>query len=372
MKTKDQIQAEALTAIGDRRLAGVEISMGVGKTRIGLKHMASNYTDIAKFLVVAPKRSIFTSWSDEMTDNGFDYLKDHTDFTTYRSVINKDYDYDCVYLDECHSLKATHNEWLKGYLRNGGRIVGLTGTYPTKKTSEKGKMCNFYCPKVYEYNIDDAVADNILNDYHIYVHQLELSSKPTIKVGGQYGDFMTSELKQYNYWSERLESAMPGQEEQICRIQRMKTLQSFESKEKYAKLLFEEQLEKTIIFANTQEQADRLSKHSYHSNNTDSEYNLLAFKKGDIYRLSAVEQLSEGVTIPNLKVGIIMHSYSNNRKAAQKIGRLLRLNPDDKSVIHILCYSNSVDREWVDSALSQFNKEKITWLRAKYYAGVHY
>lgn len=372
MKTKDQIQAEALAAIGDRRLAGVEISMGVGKTRIGLKHMASNYTDIARFLVVAPKRSIFTSWSDEMEENGFEYLKDHADFTTYRSLIKQDFDYDCVYLDECHSLKASHNEWLKEYLRRGGRIVGLTGTYPVRTSTEKGKMCNFYCPKVYEYNVDDAVGDNILNDYHIYVHELQLSGKNTIKLEGQYGEFMTSEMKQYIYWTQRLETANPGKEEQICRIQRMKTLQSFESKEKYAKLLFEEQQEKTIIFANTQDQADRICKHSYHSSNSDSEYNLTAFKKGDILKLSAVEQLSEGVTVPNLKVGIIMHSYSNNRKAAQKIGRLLRLNPDDKAVVHILCYANSIDKEWVKNALSQFNKEKISWIKPKYYAGVHY
>ena len=57
-KTKDQIQAEAIAAIGNKSRAGVEISMGVGKTRIGLTHMASNYTDYSKFLVVAPRKSI--------------------------------------------------------------------------------------------------------------------------------------------------------------------------------------------------------------------------------------------------------------------------------------------------------------------------
>jgi superfamily II DNA or RNA helicase len=334
--------------------------------------MASNYTDIARFLVVAPKTSIFTSWSDEMEQNNFSYLKEHTIFTTYRSLTKQDFDYDYIYLDECHSLKANHNEWLKEYIKKGGRIVGLTGTYPVQKTSEKGKMCNFYCPKLYEYNVDNAVEDNILNDYHIYIHELQINVKPTIKMIGQHGEFMTSEMNQYMYWTNRLETANPGKEEQICRIQRMKTLQSFDSKETYAKLLFESQTEKTIIFANTQEQADRLCKHSYHSNNTDSNYNLIAFKKGDILKLAAVEQLSEGVTIPNLKVGIIMHSYSNNTKAAQKIGRLLRLNPDDKGIVHILCYTNSVDKDWVTNALAKFNQEKISWIKPQYHAGVHY
>ena len=372
MKTKDQIQSEAITALGDKLKSGVEISMGVGKTRIGLKHMASNYTDIVKFLVVAPKKAIFTSWKDEMEENGFGYLVEHVTFSTYRSLTKQDLDFDCIYLDECHSLKASHNEWLKRYVIGGGRIVGLTGTYPVRKGTEKWKMCTFYCPKVYTYNVDDAVGDNILNDYEIFVHELELSKKPTITKEGKHGEFQTSEMKEYTYWTERVQLANPGKDQQICSIQRMKSLQSFKSKEKYAKLLLDEQKTKTIVFANTQEQADKLSNHSYHSSNADSDYNLTAFKKGDVIKLSAVEQLSEGVTIPNLKVGIIMHSYSNNRKAAQKIGRLLRLNPDDKATVHILCYSNSIDKTWVRNALSSFNSKKITWIKPKYYAGVHY
>ena len=57
-----------------------------------------------------------------------------------------------------------------------------------------------------------------------------------------------------------------------------------------------------------------------------------------------------------------MHAYSNNRKTAQKLGRLLRLNPDDTAGVHVLCYRRTVDEEWVKSALSHLNQEKIIWL----------
>jgi superfamily II DNA or RNA helicase len=367
-KTKDQIQADALAAIGDLRMSGLEISMGVGKTRIGLKHMEASYTTISKYLVVAPKKSIVQSWKDEIKDIKLDYIDDHITYSTYISLTKQDLDYDCIYLDECHSLKGRHNGWLKEYILKGGRIVGLTGTYPVYKNTEKGKMCNFYCPKVYEYHTDDAIADNILNNYKVFVHELSLSDKQNIQKEGQHGAYTTSEMKEYNYWTNRLEGCYQGKDEQICRIQRMKCLQKFESKEKYAKALFEEQVDKVIVFANEQAQSDRLSSHSFHSKNSESEYNLTAFKKGDIMKLSAVEQLSEGVTIPNLKVGIIMHSYSNNRKASQKIGRLLRLNPDDTAIIHILCYTNSVDKDWVTNALSIYDQSKVNWIKAKHYA----
>jgi superfamily II DNA or RNA helicase len=101
--------------------------------------------------------------------------------------------------------------------------------------------------------------------------------------------------------------------------------------------------------------------YSYHSNNQDSEENLLDFKKGKIDKLSCVLQLNEGVNIPGLKQGIIMHAYGNERKASQRIGRLLRLNPDDKAIVHILCYVGTVDEKWVKDALEDFNQSKIVW-----------
>jgi superfamily II DNA or RNA helicase len=118
---------------------------------------------------------------------------------------------------------------------------------------------------------------------------------------------------------------------------------------------------KCIIFANTQIQADMLCPHSYHSNNPESEVNLQQFKDGNIDKLSTVMQLNEGVNIPNLKQGIIMHAYGNERKAAQRIGRLLRLNPDDKAIVHILCYMDTVDEKWVKEALEGFDQTKIIW-----------
>jgi len=138
-------------------------------------------------------------------------------------------------------------------------------------------------------------------------------------------------------------------------------MMEYPSKEKYAKLLFNSINTKCILFANTQDQADRLCTHSYHSNNPDSDDNLRMFKEGSITKLSSVMQLNEGVNIPELKQGIIMHAYGNERKAQQRIGRLLRLNPDEKAIVHVLCYINTVDEKWVKSALENLDQDKIEW-----------
>jgi len=363
-KDKDAIQTEALNAIGSLKKSGTVVSMGVGKCLLGLKHMNKNYNDFVSYLIATPKKTIYKSWTEDAEKFGFSNLLDHMTFSSYRSLTKLDpNNFDIVYLDECHSLKMSHKEWLLEFEAKGGTIVGLTGTYPVYKNTEKGKMCNYFCPKVYEYVTDDAIDDGILNDYKIFVHQLYLDGEPNISIENKKGpNFMTSEIKNYQYWDTRVYNANSPQQQQITRIQRMKALQGFASKERYAAKLLAKVTKKTLIFTNTQDQADRLCDHSFHSKNKKSEDNLKMFKDGSILKLSAVEQLSEGVTIPNLETGIIMHSYANNKKAAQKIGRFLRLNPDAVATIHILCYVNSIDKDWVTSALEQFDQSKIEWI----------
>jgi superfamily II DNA or RNA helicase len=58
-----------------------------------------------------------------------------------------------------------------------------------------------------------------------------------------------------------------------------------------------------------------------------------------------------------------MHAYGNERKASQRIGRLLRLNPDDKAIVHILCYMDTVDEKWVEDVLKDFDKSKIIYVQ---------
>lgn len=359
MKNKSEIQSDALKLVLPLHRAGVGMSMGSGKTLLGLRHMDANYSEFARFLVVAPKVSIFEEWKSQAKEHGLPHLIEHIEFTTYLSLQKKDHDYDVVYLDECHSLLESHDSWLSQY---HGKILGLTGTPPKYKGSEKGKMVDKYCPIVYKYVTDSAVKDKILNDYRIIIHTLGLNPLKTMPMTSKAGKtWYASELDTYNYWCNRLDAASTKKEEQIMRVMRMKAIMGFPSKEKLASILLNKITDKVILFANTQEQADKFGIASYHSNNPKSDENLNAFKEGSITKLSAVLQLNEGVNVPNLKQGIIMHAYGNERKASQRIGRLLRLNPKETSTIHILCYKNTIDEYWVQQALEGFDQNKISF-----------
>lgn len=361
LSKREEIQQAALEVIKSNKRVGVAISMGVGKTYLGLLHMDWYLKEVnpdAKFLVVAPKKSIFSSWFDDMNKFGLSYLTDRTTVTTYLSLGKQAQDYDVIYLDECHSLLYSHDFWLTHF---SGRIVGLTGTPPRYLQSEKGQMVNKFCPIMFNYITDNAVDDNILNDYSITVHPVNLTMLNDYNVTTKHKSWTTSEAAHYQYWCRRIENSTSAADDQFCRIMRMQAIMKFPSKERYAKKLAETIKGKCIIFCNTQDQADKMCEHSYHSGNPNSETNLELFKDGDITRLSCVLQLNEGINIPDLRSAIILHAYSNERKTAQRLGRVLRLNPDQVADVHILMYKNSIDEDWTKKALKDFDSEKITY-----------
>jgi superfamily II DNA or RNA helicase len=361
MNKRDEIQQEALDmAIANKR-CGLGISMGVGKTLIGLRYIdyyqKANMKKL-KVLIVAPKVSIFDSWDSDAAKFGINL--DNAEYTTYLSLHKKNPGhYDIVVLDECHSLLISHTVFLAQFT---GRILGLTGTPPRHHQSEKGKMVHQFCPILYKYITDDAVSDDILNDYRIIVHTMPISNINSLPVNMKDGkQFYTSERKSYDYWTKRIASAQSKKQEQIASVMRMRVLMDFRTKETYVKKLLADIEDKCIIFCNTQDQADRICKNSYHSNNEESEQNLQDFKKGKISELSCVLQLNEGINIPELRAGIIMHAYGNERKSSQRLGRLLRLNPTETAYVHILCYKDTVDERWVAEALRDLDPRKIKY-----------
>jgi superfamily II DNA or RNA helicase len=289
-----------------------------------------------------------------------DELITHIKFTTYRSLINQDSNlYQIVYLDECHNILENHSKFLALYQ---GKILGLTGTPPANEHSSKFKMMNKYFPIVYRFSIDEASDKDIINDYQIIIHELSLSKDRNLKKNKKDGGhWYTSEFSDYQWLCEKIEEAGNFKQKQLSAVMRMKGLMNYPTKEKYTKTLLKNISAKCIVFANTTDQADQMCPHSYHSKNPLSEQNLQLFTDGRINQLSCVLQLSEGATIPNLKAGIIMHSYGNEHKASQRIGRLLRLNPTDKATCHILCYKNTMDATWIQDALKDFDQSKITY-----------
>ena len=372
---KQALQDHILALVQGRQLAGVAVAMGVGKTLIGLRDMERLLAGgqlpgapTKPFLVAAPTTAILDAWPQEARKFGLAHLLDHITFTTYRSLSKAlaQGHYHKLYLDECHALKDSHEPGLKAHAGRKKSILGLTGTPPAQPNSEKSRLVAIYCPIVVDYTTDEAVLAGLLNDYRLVVHRLPLSPVRdylvTLKSGQQ---FTTSERESYQYWSGRLaNAAQDALPLETLRLLRMQALMHYPRKGRYMAHLASQFTEKVLLFTCNQQQAEQMAEHTYHSKNKDSQANLAKFSAGEIQRLACVAQLSEGVNIPNLRVGIIWHAFGNERKAAQRIGRLLRLNPEETATVHLLMYQDTVDEHWVAQALTAFDPAKISYADA--------
>jgi len=373
---RERIQLEAGNEAKLHHRCGLAISMGVGKTRIALQNMmalqlennsSTSPSEKLKFLVVIPRVKIEKAYKDELELLSWTGELDIT-YTTYRSIPKQILsNFAKIYLDECHSLTWSVELPLKFY---NGPILGLTGTPPSYPKSEKGHMVKTYCPIVYTYMTDEAVDDEVLNKFKMFVHPISLN--PTsqsfiikYKNGGQK---RTSEMEDYISHSKNIEFGGDGsfQHKQMARIYRLSSMKKYSSKINYLTHNLIPRLAKGnfkyLIFCNTQEQADLLADPrigSYHANNKDSEENYNRFCKLDKGYMTCVDQIKEGVTIPGLNSVVIMHAYGNERNASQKIGRMLRLSPEDTAIGHILMYRDTVDQTWVKAALSKFHHERL-------------
>lgn len=96
-KTRDDINKEALALLRKWKRAGVAVSMGVGKTKIGLDHfqlvvnkVQRDHGRMAKALVAAPTKKIMKGWEEEAVKFKVDHLVEGLTFTSYRSLNKHD------------------------------------------------------------------------------------------------------------------------------------------------------------------------------------------------------------------------------------------------------------------------------------------
>jgi len=354
---RELILKEALEKVKPHNRCSIAATMGTGKTLMGLKWIKSLIENDEKFLVVIPKVNLIQSWEEEAKKFNISEVLDNIDFVTYKSLNKKDFNiYKGICLDECHSLTLNHYSWLNKFK---GKILGLTGTPPINPYTDKFKMVSKFCPVVYEYTIEKAIEEGILNDYRIIIHKIPLSNTKYIPVNGPRGIFKVSEKEKYDW----IDNKAKDNDTDFMKIQRMKTLMSFNSKKSLARALalhYNAHGEKCLVFVDDQKEAEKYS-YYYHSNHVNNKEHLNVFNNYSGITLAAVLALSEGTNIKNLKHVVILHAYANERKLAQRLGRAMRLNPFDTCIVDIFVYKDTIDEQWLEQALKTFDSDKITY-----------
>jgi superfamily II DNA or RNA helicase len=343
MNFREEVQKEATETLLKHDSGTANISMRLGKTFVGLR-LASHFK---KVLVSYPLENIQKGWLSDAEKFNFDIS--NITFTNHRSFSKYNLeDFDCIILDEVQDFSIAN--WQHVESQSFKRLYALTATPPNR--GEKRQYLSLYCPIRYEVKIDQTTG--ITNkDYKITVHLLEPSTKRDIK------------LKSGKYWSEEakinyFESKYQKESNFKVLLMLIAAIKNSTTKLDYVKKLASS-LTNGLIFLETIEQCNQLPYPSVHSKNPDSDNIVELFKQNKIPIITSIGMLKSGVTFPYLNDVIILHCYSSNNKAIQKIGRALNYVEGQIANIHIICLDNTVDVRWVKKGLEDLNQNKITW-----------
>ena len=349
MNFREQIQKEATETLLKFDCGTANVAMRLGKTLIGLK-IASNFK---KVLVSYPIETIKEGWTSDAEEFGFDIS--NITFTTHLSLSKHNLKkFDCVILDEIHDISIANWDYISSNLPK--KLYGLTATPPNR--GEKKQYLSLCCPIRYTKTIDETTG--ITNkDYEIIVHLINPNEKRDIK------------LKSGKFWSEKAqidfyESKYQSTKSFSMMLMLIRSIQNSKTKFEYFKKLAS-QIDRGLLFVETIEQCDSLPYPNVHSKNKESDFNLEQFKEGKIPILSSIGKLKSGITFKNLNTCIILHCYSSNNKAIQKIGRALNYVEGEKATIHIICLNNTIDTQWTQKGLADLDQSKIKFIKNEIY-----
>lgn len=360
---RDQLQKKSV----EKYLSGnpktcFRISVRFGKTRLGI--MVMQAIEAKRVLILYPEVNIKKAWEDEFEKMG--WKPEEVTFSTYLSVSKyTDEVYDIIIGDEIH--KASENALfnIRALLTDNKRFLGLSGTYSHKTKHHLSNYSNLDIS--YTYDTEDAIEDNIVANYHVNVITFNVDTVNEYLKKTKYKQWMTTEAKELAYLTRVLDTAkMEGRDLKFPALNRMRFINKLPSLKRNTQILMHHLKDKRyLLYGVDTEFVDELGIPTHHSKNSHKK-NLKKFQDGEINQLGLVQLASQGVTFKNLDTVIITNINSNSENLFQKLGRTLLQEGSKVSQIYILCTDQPFQKKWLDAALTDIPKEKITYKNFHY------
>lgn len=291
-----------------------------------------------------------------------------TDIICYASLADHVGKYDMIVLDEYQDLTLNNAKPILNGNITYNTIIGLSGTHPKHK--EKLDLYSKLNLKILvSMTIDEAVDKNLIAPYNITVVECKLDNKDKYILGGTKAKpFYQTEESRYRYLTRLINAKLfSGQTvPKFLFLNRMRFIYNLKSKNEFAKKLLAKLPGRTLIFTGGIEQAENISKYTYHSKTDDTNY--VKFLNQEINELALVNSGGIGSTYRNVDNLIIVQVNSDEKgDATQKIARSLVLQEGYVANIYILIVVDTVDEGWKDKVLKGFNAEKIKHVSYKNY-----
>lgn len=358
---QDKIQKEILESLPSHPHGRLLLSPRIGKSKLIIELIKRDKP--ISILWVTPS----TELAQTDIPNEFDKwrakkYKERLTTVTYASLNKVSGRYELIVLDEDQCVTENNLKPLLDGSIVYRNIIGMTGT-DTTHMEKKQLYDALNLPILYEYTIDEAVSSEILSDYNIYVIDVQMDTNRNIPIKTKKGTtFFTSELSNYDYCNRAVERVkLYGGNMKVAALKRMRAIHNSPSKEAVAKWLSVHLEGRTLVFAPTINQIERITPYVYHSKTNDESYQ--RFQNEEIDVLGLVQSGGMGYTFKNLQNIIMMQTDSDGTgKSTQKICRVLLREKDKTANIFILRLMQTKDVDWVDSTLTSFDETKINYL----------
>jgi len=338
----------------------------VGKSKIIIDYIKKHKIK-GKILWVTPTSKLadedipveFEKWKAKI------YFKQLTT-STWKGLSKMKGHYALIVLDEEQFITVANSKPLFNGELTSDVLLTMTGT-ESKTKSKKEIYEKLGLKKLYTISINTAVDIGLLSNYRIKVVNIPMNDKMNIEV--KYTDkltkeeksFTTSELKQYQYLSRRMERQGKTK---FGLLHRRRLIGNSPAKLAAAKYIINSLEGTKLIFSMDRVQAEKLSDHVYHGSTDDKD--LQAFIAGDIDKIAMVNKGGTGYTYSAIDNLILVQVDSdNNGLTSQKIARTLLEQGAYKATIWILCLEDTQDLIWISSVLQSFDKQKVEYINFK-------
>ena len=383
--SKDIEQTKAFKSyVKSGRVGSIIAGTGFGKTRVGVYAVVEALNDSElDAIVLVPFEHLKDNFKEEMRKTKQEKYIDRVKFYCYASVkklINDPKKYSVLVCDEIH-LGLT-DPCIELYNTDKfERKMFLTATLPEDPLYRS--RLQSIAPPVYEITIDECVAKGLIAPYKIKCVAIDL----TVGEKSQYKTVNSN----FGYWKGKLgfdafnmaqtvlaNKGKYGNEMVQAALgfyrairQRKTIVDHAKNKIKLAQLFANSTDGRILVFGGDNSFTDSISDSIdgsvvYHSKKTKKvkDAALSDFRSGKSRVLCSTKALNQGLDIPNAQIGLICGLTSKALTMIQRVGRLVRIdpdNPDKVGSVVILYVKDSQEEKWLKNALSTTNPSSIVW-----------
>lgn len=268
-----------------------------------------------------------------------------------------------VIQDEVHGFGAKGMLELEGLHKEFSYTLGLSAT-PERGYDEIGS--NFILDEIgdviYEYPLEKAIGDGILCPFNYHKIKTELSSSDRKKQKSVRGAYEMSKTSSQPWTKEQLWTKLA----QIKNTAENKPYDFGKFIKKSPQLL-----KNSIIFCAEWAQADLICDEVIKHNKNFKRFNEQPTKEDQAQALNDLGEsldciitchaLSEGIDIKTLENIFLIASYGTQLETIQRIGRCIRIDPNNKSkianVVDIIVYRDIKDNDMIEA-----DENRMKWI----------